>query len=267
MQKNRNKKTKIFYNISWILIAITFALSIVGIIFTKDDSQRSRFIFNAVQSLLFLVCLCVPYIIERAAKIYMSSVMLIIFLVCCFCHFILGEIFEFYVHVKICDSILHAFTGVSLSILSFSILNLMNDNLEGMKLSPIFVAFFAVFFSVTIGVLWEIIEYAADGIFSTNMQRYMHSVTLEPFVGREALKDTMKDLILDTIGATIFAVIGYFALKRGKNIFKSFEIVKNTETSDKNRQKQEEKQAKKAAKNAAKIEKKNKKKTTDNQEL
>ena len=48
------------------------------------------------------------------------------------------------------------------------------------------------------------------------MQRYSDSVTREPFLGRAALFDTMKDLVLDTIGALVIAIISYVDLKRKK---------------------------------------------------
>ena len=37
-----------------------------------------------------------------------------------------------------------------------------------------------------------------------------------PFLGRAALMDTMKDLIVDTIGAAVMSVIGYISLKYEK---------------------------------------------------
>lgn len=47
----------------------------------------------------------------------------------------------------------------------------------------------------------------------------LFSVCLEdgtPFLGRLALRDTMKDLIVDTIGAAVMSVIGYISLKHQK---------------------------------------------------
>lgn len=222
----QQKRTNLFYNIGRILVGITFILSVLGMFLVKDDSQRSRFAFNAIQSLLFLVCLMVPRFLEKKAKVRFSNVLLIIYLVVCVSHFVLGEICQFYVKVKIWDSILHTFNGATLAILSFSIINVLNENAKGVQLSPAFVAIFAVCFAVTIGVLWEVVEYFANQFTGSNMQRYMNSVTLEPFVGRAALKDTMKDLMLDTIGATIFAIIGYFTLKKEKNAFEKFAVLK-----------------------------------------
>ena len=150
----------------------------------------------------------------------------------------MGEIFGFYVTVKGWDSILHTFTGATLAIVSFSMINLLNENVNGLKLSPLFVAIFAVCFAVTIGVLWEVVEYFADQLTGSNMQRYMNSATGEQFIGRNALKDTMKDLMLDTVGATIFATIGYFALKHEKNAFEKFAISKKEKNNTKKQENQ-----------------------------
>lgn len=222
----QKRGTSLFYTINRILIGITLIASVIGMFFVNDDSQRSRFAFAAVQSLLFLLCSFVPNFLEKKAKVNFSNILLVIYLVVCICHFVLGEIFGFYVNVKGWDSILHTFTGATLAIVSFSMINLLNENVKGLKLSPLFVAIFAVCFAVTIGVLWEVVEYFADQLTGSNMQRYMDSATGEQFIGRNALKDTMKDLMLDTIGATIFATIGYFALKHEKNAFEKFAISK-----------------------------------------
>ena len=113
-------------------------------------------------------------------------------------------------------------------------------------LSPFFVAIFAVCFAVTIGVLCEVVEYFADEITGSNMQRYMNSATKEQFIGRAALKDTMKDLMLDTIGATIFAIIGYFALKHEKNAFDKFTISKKENKKGRKGKKKQKKQKQKS---------------------
>ena len=57
-------------------------------------------------------------------------------------------------------------------------------------------------FSITfsIGALWEIFEFAMDQIFRLNMQK-------------SSLVDTIRDLIVYTIGASFGAISGFFWLK------------------------------------------------------
>ena len=97
---------------------------------------------------------------------------------------------------------------------------------------------------MTIGVLWEFFEFSMDRLFHMDMQKdtivhTISSVMLDPtnsnipitidgitsvavngqdlgFSGYLdiGLYDTMEDLFVNFIGATVFSVIGYFYLKR-----------------------------------------------------
>ena len=83
------------------------------------------------------------------------------------------------------------------------------------KLSPFFVAMFSFCFAVAIGSVWEIYEFSFDGLLGLNMQKFLLADGT-PLVGRAALTDTMKDIIVDTIGAFLASCIGYFAVKHEK---------------------------------------------------
>ncbi len=54
-----------------------------------------------------------------------------------------------------------------------------------------------------------------DGIFGLNMQKFLMEDGT-PFVGRAALKDTMGDFMINSIGSAVVAVIGYISLKYKK---------------------------------------------------
>ena len=73
---------------------------------------------------------------------------------------------------------------------------------------------FAFCFSVTIGSLWEIYEFIGDGLFGLNMQKFM-TAQGELLVGHNALRDTMKDIIVDVLGALLASVIGMISIRRG----------------------------------------------------
>jgi hypothetical protein len=61
--------------------------------------------------------------------------------------------------------------------------------------------------------LWEIIEFIMDMLMDLNMQQY-RSLDGTVLTGRYAVVDTMKDLIVDVIGALFISVVGYILLKR-----------------------------------------------------
>ena len=104
-----------------------------------------------------------------------------------------------------------------LGALGFVLVNLLNDapNVK-MSLSPGFVAFFAFCFALACGAVWEIYEYLMDGLLHMNMQHFAVEDGT-PLLGRAALLDTMKDLIVDALGALVIAVIGYFPLRWPKD--------------------------------------------------
>lgn len=217
--KRKINKTKLMYSVIRAMMFLLLVVNVVGFFIDKDDSQKSRDMFNAFQSLLMLLCTYVPGFIERTGKVSVPNVMSVVFICFCLAHFVIGEIGELYVKSKIFDSILHTLSGSMIAILGFSIIRLLNDSDKSdLKLSPLFVSIFVVCFSVSIGVLWEIVEFAADAVTGSNMQRYSHSVTREPFLGKAALFDTMKDLILDMIGAIVVAVISYLDMRNKKEL-------------------------------------------------
>ena len=217
MKKNKISKTKLMYIIVRIVILMLFAFNVLAFIVDKDDSQKSRDAFNAAQSFMMFVCTYVPGFIERTGKVSVPNVMSVVFICFCLSHFVVGEIGELYVKSKVFDSILHTLSGSMIAILGFSIIRLLNNSEKvDLKLNPLFVSIFVVCFSITVGVMWEVVEFLADAVTGSNMQRYSDSVTRDPFLGRNALFDTMKDLILDSIGALVVAIISYLDLKNKK---------------------------------------------------
>ena len=65
---------------------------------------------------------------------------------------------------------------------------------------------------MTLGVFWEIYEFTFDGILRLNMQKFMLENGTQ-LIGRAALLDTMKDLIVDCLGAFIMSFVGYLSLR------------------------------------------------------
>jgi hypothetical protein len=83
-------------------------------------------------------------------------------------------------------------------------------------MSDWFMAFFSFCFAIMLDTIWEIIEFAIDEIFDLNMQQYnLPDGTV--LIGRLALVDTMKELIVDILGALLISIIGYMVLKKRRN--------------------------------------------------
>ena len=198
-------------------------------------------------------------------KIELPTTLEIIILVFIFAAEILGEIREFYIVFPFWDTVLHTLNGFLAAAIGFSMVDLLNRS-ERMvfKLSPLFTAIVAFCFSMTIGVIWEFFEFGMDQILGFDMQKdtiihTIRSVMLDPAGGNNVasinhitsvvvqgkdlglggyldigLIDTMKDLMVNFIGAVVFSVIGFFYVKnRGKgNVVRRFVPRKKKEERD-----------------------------------
>lgn len=206
--------------------------------------------------ILTLMLFNIPFWAEKVLKITLPKELEIIILFFIFAAEILGEIGSFYTYIPWWDTMLHTINGFLMAAIGFALIDLLNNSPKfHITLSPSFVAVVAFCFSMTIGVLWEFFEFGMDMIFHTDMQKdfivsSIYSVTFNPdglnsvyeipeitetvllkngeeiyrFAGYLdiGIIDTMKDLIVNFVGAVVFSTIGYFyILGRNKGVFAS----------------------------------------------
>lgn len=224
-KKNKNFSRNLFIALR-VLTILILIMNIIGL-FTQKEGL-SNFLFITVQSVLFLMCSYIPEMINKKTKYRIPNFMAVIFLFFCLAHFILGEVNNFFEKIKWWDSMLHTLSGVSLAALGISIVDLLSQSDEkNIHLSPFFKCLFGFMFAIALGAIWEIVEFTIDGLFHTNMQCFYD------YVGREALKDTMKDLILDMSGSFLICLISYFKLKKDSHAFEKMSIRKIEQVEEK----------------------------------
>ena len=204
---------------------------------------------NAFICVLTLVLFLLPSMIERKLKLELPDALEIVILLFIFAADILGEIQEYYVLVPHWDTVLHTVNGFLFAAIGFCIVNILNENKKiSLTLSPFYMAVAAFCFSMTIGVLWEFFEWGCDCLFGLDMQKdtvihALRTVELDPTRSNKVvavrdiqevilvhsdgtqqvlglggyldmgLHDTMKDLIVNFIGATVFSIIGFFYVR------------------------------------------------------
>ena len=164
---------------------------------------------NVILTLLVIALTMVPMFLKTQRIIIPPEFQFVAALLL-FLTLYLGSAQDYYYRFWWWDLVLHTGTGFLFGIIGFLAIYLLNqtDRIPR-SMTPTFVCLFAVMFSVFIGVLWEIFEYAVDRISpSTNMQS-----------GEEGVRDTMHDLIVNLAGAIIVAGIGWAYLKTGKQSF------------------------------------------------
>ena len=235
MSEKKKKKT----GIELVLISLV-VLSIVRQFFL--GSYHNMFL-----GILTLILFMVPQLIENMVGVTIPAGLKGVILIFIFSAEILGEINAFYIKIPIWDTILHTTNGFLMAAIGFALIDLFNRSEKfSIKMSPYFVAFVAFCFSMTVGVVWEFFEFSMDWFFHTDMQKdwilpTISSVKLDPLGANNPIQvtveslvvngeewnfggyldigivDTMKDLIVNFVGAVVFSIIGIIYLKqRGK---------------------------------------------------
>lgn len=233
----------------FILLRILIIATAVISILRKDYES----VFIAVFTLFLLL---LPSILSKRLRIMLPSTLEILLLCFIFAANILGEINNFYVTVPHWDTVLHTLNGFCFAAIGFALVDMLNrHDRVSLHLTPLFLSIVAFCFSMTIGVLWEFYEYTADRLLVLDMQKdtvihEFNTVALDDTCDNIAIQikdisdviivhsdgsqqplglggyldvgiqDTMKDLLVNMVGAIIFSIIGYFYVKhQGKGKF------------------------------------------------
>lgn len=219
-------------------------------IFALVRSLMLRSFESALYCTLALVLFEAPMWVSNKLKMEFSPIMEVIVLLFIYAAEILGEVNSYYLLVPGWDTALHTINGFLCAAIGFCLVDMLNrsEHVE-LKLSPIYLALVAFCFSMTIGVLWEFLEYAGDTLLHLDMQKdtlirsfstvyldltrsnspvavnsiaetIIHLsdgsvVTINGGYLDIGIRDTMKDLMVNALGALAFSFIGYFAVKSG----------------------------------------------------
>ncbi|MDR2444840.1 MAG: hypothetical protein LBD44_02730 [Spirochaetaceae bacterium] len=207
-----------------VLCSLIFSAlyAIAGTVLTAIDRTPLAVFFGQgrdyglmlLQCLLGLAVLFLPGLLERRCKVVIENFVYIFFVVFLYAAIILGEVHDFYYRVPHWDTLLHACSGIMLGAIGVSAIDILNSSKKvRLNLSEGCIALFSFFFAVALGAIWEIYEYSMDLFFGFNMQRHRLENGVQ-LVGQLALYDTMKDLIVDVLGAAAICIVGYLVLKR-----------------------------------------------------
>ena len=201
---------------------------------------------NAIVCAFVLLLYVLPQFVENRLRVEIPSVLEIVIFVFVFMAEILGELDSYYLKYQHWDTILHTTSGFLLAAVGYSLVNLLNKSEKvRVQLSPAYLAIVAFCFSMTMGVLWEFFEFAADRWLLFDMQKdtVLHqiaTVDLDPTLSNTpviisgitdtileladgtqyrlglggyldiGIYDTMEDLFVCFIGAVVFSLIAFF---------------------------------------------------------
>ena len=231
-------------------LTVYIVLRVLVIITIIIQAFRGNF-ENVFLGILTLILFMIPSIIDKKLNIKLPNALETIIFLFIFSAEILGEIQNFYGIFKFWDTMLHTINGFLCAAIGFSMIDILNRSPKfHMKMSPVFVALVAFCFSMTIGILWEFFEFGSDMLLRTDMQKDRITSSISSVKINESgknipiridhinestityeqngetkkivipggnldigLRDTMKDLIVNFIGAIVFSIIGLLYIK------------------------------------------------------
>ncbi len=235
-----NRKTFVFY----VILRVMVVLTMIRCLITQNY-------MSAATCILVLLLFLLPAFLQDTMKLTIPPLFQAIIFGFIFAAEILGEINHYYVRIPWWDTILHTINGFLFAAVGFSLVYLLNRGSENFNLTPFYLTLVAFCFSMTIGVIWEFFECSMDLFFHMDMQKdfivsqfasvsldpeqagnviqvqdiidtVIHTQTGETFTVQDGyldigILDTMKDLLVNLIGAVVFSLIGYSSLKNSKS--------------------------------------------------
>lgn len=187
-----------------ILYAVRIVLIITAIIMLVQQQYYNVKILGITFVITFYA-----WIIKKILKIEINDILQSCITIFIFSAQYLGTVMDWYGVFFWWDTALHTLSGGLFFVIGVFLLEQMNQEIFKAKKNIFLVILFGVCFSLSIGVIWEIIEFSIDSLLGANMQRTVGEV------GKNAIMDTMIDLIVATLGSLIVA-IGYGIYKKIK---------------------------------------------------
>ncbi|AFM00421.1 hypothetical protein Desde_2037 [Desulfitobacterium dehalogenans ATCC 51507] len=148
--------------------------------------------------LLTLFFMTLPFSLETRYKLTIPRGFLTVLILFLYASIFLGTANRFYSVFWWWDKMLHGASGFIFAHMGFLLLMFLDPRQkQDSIMSRILAALFSFSFSLAAGGVWEIYEYTMDCTFGTLYQGI-------------GIHDTMGDIILDALGALLFALLLYF---------------------------------------------------------
>lgn len=197
---------KVTKNLNKIITNIVRILIVLIAIFLISQKEFKNLGILAITMLLTFY----DKIVEKVLKIKLEDKLKISLIIFIFAAQCLGTVLGFYGRFLWWDTMLHTISGVIFFFVGEAIIKQMSNEKGKGELNNIIIIAFAVCFSLSTGVIWEIFEFFVDSLLGQNMQ------VAKGLIGQEAVMDTMIDLISVTVGTIFISIVEILKNRKSK---------------------------------------------------
>ncbi|MBA3909278.1 MAG: hypothetical protein C0524_05190 [Rhodobacter sp.] len=188
-----------------VLTAIRLFLAAETVLGAVTGNLLAVFVPGAALGLTFLPQLLASRVHLRLPNSFLAAIALFVLAT-----IYLGELHDFYNRFWWWDLVLHAGSALGFGILGFLLIFMLFEG-DRYAAPPWALGLLSFCTAITVGALWEVIEFAMDQLFGLNMQK-------------TGLDDTMGDLIVNAVGAGLAALAGVGYLNgRNRGLGAAFE--------------------------------------------
>lgn len=140
----------------------------------------------------------IPSVLRRDLRLVLPAELNLWIALALFLH-VVGGFSGFYDSVPGWDHVTHAMSSALVAALGFIMVVVLDKYADSIYLPRPFLAFFIAMFTMSIGVLWELMEYINDQLTGSRLQY--------------SLTDTMLDLLFDSFAGFVVAAYGAHYLR------------------------------------------------------
>lgn len=158
--------------------------------------------------ILYFLVIWLPIIFEKLLKMKFNLLIVIFYQLFIIFAMVIGSTWRVFVITSVYDKIVHFGSGVLVTFIFYNVFS----STSKVKLNKFWLFFISFSVGMMVGGFWEILEFSFDGLLGENSQHW------QGFVGREALMDSMLDLIFDFAGSIIGAIAILFIDKNRNKI-------------------------------------------------
>lgn len=219
MGENYKRLLKLFTLFGFLV----FAFSVWE--FFRGVYPKQQALIFLVQALLGILLIYVPEFSKKLFRIQLPNATIYFYWFFLLISVFMGTILHLIEIISFWDKVLHTVSPMVLTAVGYGLICMFLKDVPVREVSPWLFLLMGFAFAGLCGVFWEFWEFICDSLGGMNLQRY---ATLEgtPFIGREALMDTMGDLLTNTIGAVLMGLIAYFQGRGKPDYFESYRIKK-----------------------------------------
>jgi len=159
-----------------------------------------------LMAVLGLAVTFVPLILKKVFKLEIPASFEIVVILFIYGVLVFAGIKGSFLGVWWWDIILNFFAAIALGFVGVTFLTVL-QNEDIIDTSWAMIGVMTFFFAVALGTIWEIFEFSLDVFFGFGLQ--------------DGLLDTMKDVVVNSVGALFVSFVGVYLLKSGKRNFMS----------------------------------------------